>query len=331
MEDRPRRIRETRGEHRQGRRFSNPYRKGLRRALYHLLLWQLGYYDNEAPLPPVPPDFAYPNELNHFDPTEPQITWINHSTFLIEVEGKVFLTDPVWSERVSPLKFIGPRRMHAPPFGLDQLPKVDYVLISHNHYDHLDRHTVKFLAQQFPDIQWYAPLGVGDLLHKMGANRVIELDWWEAHTTPHAMQVHAVPAQHYSGRGLLDHNASLWAGWVITTPSNRHFYFVGDTGYNPYHFKEIGEEFRQIDLSLIPIGVYRPTAFMNTVHINPEQAVAIHLDVNSQLSVGTHWNTFRLSSEPRHQPPYDLYLSMRANNLPLDTFRVLNPGQSINW
>ncbi len=333
MEGKPKRGKKSHGEHRQGSRFSNPFRKGVRRTLYHLLLWQLGYYDKEAPLPVVPDGFAYPNDLASFDPSKPQTTWINHSTFLIEMEGKVFLTDPVFSERASPVNFAGPKRFHPPAILLDALPTVDYVLISHNHYDHLDKETVKRLASRFPNIQWYVPLGVGDLIHKMGAARVIELDWWEAHTTPgpNPLEIHAVPAQHYSGRGLLDHNSSLWAGWVIKSAPNRHFYFAGDTGYNDVQFKEIGEEFGQIDLSLIPIGVYRPTEFMSTVHINPEQAVNIHLDVNSQLSVGTHWGTFRLSSEPRIQPPYDLYLSMQAKNLPLDTFRVLDPGQSINW
>lgn len=333
MEDRPRRTKESRGEHRQGSRFSNPFRKGVRRTLYHVLLWQLGYYDDEPALPDVPDGFVYPNGFGASDPSQPQVTWINHSTFLIEVEGKTFLTDPVWSERASPFKSIGPKRMHPPPFDLEQLTPIDYVLISHNHYDHLDEETVKRLSHLFPDIQWYVPLGVGDLVHKMGARRVIELDWWEAHTTPgpSPVEIHAVPAQHYSGRGILDHNSSLWGGWVVKTAPDRHFYFAGDTGYNAVQFKEIGEAFGQIDLSLIPIGVYRPTAFMNPVHTNPKEAVEIHLDVNSQLSIGSHWGTFRLSSEPVRQPPYDLFLCMQALNLPHHTFRVLEPGQSINW
>jgi N-acyl-phosphatidylethanolamine-hydrolysing phospholipase D len=337
MEDKPKRIRETHGEHRQGRRFSNPYRKGIRRKLHHLFLWQLGYYNDDVPLVEAPSDFVYPIGEDDYDPTLPEVTWINHSTFIVEIDGLVFLTDPIWNERASPLKFLGPKRQHPPSVPLDQLPRIDYVLISHNHYDHLDLYTVKRLISRFPDICWYVPLGIGKWLHKAGAKHVVELDWWEMHTVPGIpkLEVHAVPAQHYSGRGLFDYNTTLWAGWVIrvTRPdgSQKQFYFVGDTGYNDIQFKEIGHEFHSMDLSLIPIGVYRPAAFMNTVHVNPAEAVEIHLDVHSQLSIGTHWGTFRLSSEPRNRPPYDLYRTMQDKNLSLDTFRVLTPGHPINW
>ncbi len=321
-------------EHRKGSRFRNPHLGNLRRGLHHLFLWWIGYYDDKEPIEEAPSDFSYP-KADAFSPDEPTVTFVNHSTFLIQIDGLNILTDPVWGERASPFQFIGPTRQHAPPFAIEELTHVDYVLISHNHYDHLDLPTVLELKRRFPDIMWYVPLGLTEWFHAQGIHNVRELDWWDSHKAEEHLEVHAVPAQHYSGRGLLDGNKSLWAGWVVTINrpdrTKRSFYFVGDTGYNDVQFKQIGETFGCMDLSLIPIGVYRPTEFMKTVHTGPEDAVEIHLDVNSILSIGTHFGTFKLSSEPVDQPPYDLYQTMEEKGLPHHTFRVLKPGDTINW
>ncbi len=328
--------RASKAHHRGDGRFHNPHCTRIYRRLHHLLLWQLGFFNDLFPPEEAPEDFIYPNPPQLLDPSQPTVTWINHSTFLITVGGVTLLTDPIWSKRCSPLTGFGPKRRHHPPVQIEELPGLDYVLISHNHYDHLDKRTVKEIAARFPHVSWCVPLGVAEWFYKQGIGRVIELDWWETFEPlkrgPKGPEVaiHAVPAQHYSGRGPLDHNRSLWAGWMAQV-GDKNFYFVGDTGYNPVHFKEIGEEFGAVDLALIPIGVYTPRRFMAPVHMNPEDAVELHKDVNSKLSVGTHWRTFKLSSEAPFQPPYDLHKAMEKEGLCHSTFRVIHPGQSIHW
>jgi N-acyl-phosphatidylethanolamine-hydrolysing phospholipase D len=179
---------------------------------------------------------------------------------------------------------------------------------------------------------------VGKWLKKVGAKQVIELDWWQSHQMKEegrSLEFHAVPAQHFSGRTPFHYNKSLWCGWVVRVHCRngltKVFYFSGDTGYNEVDFKEIGERFKGVDLSLIPIGVYSPRQFMRPVHAGPREAVLIHQEVQSKLSVGMHWGTFKLSSEPRQQPPYDLYCAMVEHALPIKAFRALQPGETINW
>jgi N-acyl-phosphatidylethanolamine-hydrolysing phospholipase D len=318
---------------RKGNRFLNPHTPKVKRGLWHVLLWQLGYYDEVAPVLPVPEDFAYPNAQLPVDFSAPTVTWINHTTFLVRLNGVSLLTDPLWSDRCSPLGFIGPKRLFEPPIPLDTLPQIDYVLISHDHYDHLDRKTVIRLAKQYPELTWLVPLGVSRLLRRWGIRRIVELDWWQTYEAK-GLSFTAVPAQHFSGRTLLDSNQTLWCGWVVRDGrpgQQRCLYFAGDTGYNPIDFKKIGGHLGSFDLSLIPIGAYLPRAFMSPVHASPEDAVAIHVDCRSTLSVASHWGTFRLSSESSYQPPYDLYLTLLEKGLPHETFRVLEPGQSVNW
>lgn len=319
--------------------FNNPHKLHLRRRLGHLLLWAFGCYKDKVPNVFVPEEFKYPDPERELDVSQPMVTWLNHSTSLIQVGGLAFLTDPVWSRRCSPLPFMGPTRLHPPCISLEQLPHIDYVLISHNHYDHLDRGTVRKLLRLQPHITWCVPLGVARWLRKQGARYIVELDWWGSHHSKSGdgpqVEITATPAQHYSGRTPFDYNKTLWCGWGVKVHlgdgSTKVFYFCGDTGYNTVDFKEIGRRFGKIDLSLLPIGAYRPRAFMRTVHTGPREAVWIHREVHSRLSVGIHWGTFRLSLEPSHQPPYDLYCAMIEHALPPETFRVLQPGQTINW
>ncbi len=315
-------------------RFVNPHQKRIYRSAGHFLLWQVGYYREKISLPCIPQSFTYPNPIDSVDQSLPQVTWVNHSTFWIKANQKSILIDPIWNSRCSPIKFLGPKRKHSPSLLLEELGAIDYVIISHNHYDHLDKKTVYHLHQLYPDITWIVPLGVKKwfLRHLVRVKKelVVELNWWER-VTFDTVNVTAVPAQHFSGRGFFDRNRSLWMGFVVSFGSEKRFYFAGDTGYNPVDFKEIGKRLGPFDLSLIPIGVYSPRRFMKPVHVNPCEALLIHKDIGSKLSIASHWGTFRLSNEELHQPPYDLYCALRKTNLEPKEFRVLTPGQSLNW
>jgi N-acyl-phosphatidylethanolamine-hydrolysing phospholipase D len=308
-------------------RYVNPHIGNIRRKPKDFLMWSMGFF-RDFPFEKVPEGFSYPMPDQEFDPKRPWAMWIGHTTYLISVAGKHILTDPVWGKRCSPVPFFGPKRRHAPPMPIAQLPKIDYVLISHDHYDHLDKYTVERLNERFPEILWVVPLGVKAWFEKMGVKRVVELSWWEDQDIDSAFKVTAVPAQHFSGRKTKDLNKTLWAGYVLEDLlTQKTLYFVGDTGYNAHDFKKIGEKFPKIDLSLIPIGAYSPRIFMAPVHIEPKDAVLIHQEV----SLSTHWKTFRLSEEPAHQPPFDLFLVMKKQSLDPLSFLAPDPGHKINW
>lgn len=313
------------------KKFKNLHHNGTRRSLGHFLLWRLGYYrDNKVP-EAVPDDFSYPNTFEQIDPNKPTVTWVNHATFIVNMGGYTILTDPMWSDRCSPLSFCGPKRRHQPSPCLEAIPKIDYVIISHNHYDHLDKKTVQKIQHLHPKVVWIVPWTLKKTMESFikGAN-ICELKWWQSISFGD-LSFTAVPAQHFSGRGLFDKNASLWMGCVVELGHDKRFYFVGDTGYNPFDFKEIKRRFQHMDLSLIPIGTYHPIKFMKSVHVGPEEAVFIHKEVSSHLSVGGHWKTFHLSEEPMDRPPFDLYHALLHEKIPIESFRVLEPGQAINW
>jgi len=241
----------------------------------------------------------------------PRLTWIGHSTFLIQYLGLNILTDPVFSDRVSPVNFAGPRRLVPLPVTIAELPPIDLVVISHNHYDHLDLASVRALGN---GPRYLVPLGLQSLLMAGGIDRdrVRELDWWESHRAGN-LTVTATPAQHWSGRGLRDRNRTLWCGWHLAI-GEFSAWFAGDTGYNEIQFREIGEHFGGMDLALIPIGAYEPRWFMRRQHINPEEAVRIHREVRSQLSVGMHWATFQLSAEDVDAPRAQLTHALRRQD-----------------
>ncbi len=322
------------------KKYANPYIGNIRRSFWHFARWQWGNYNDLLPPMPPPEGFSYPIPKNKIDYKEPKALWVNHSTFLIEIDGVRILTDPIWAKRCSPVWFIGPKRRHKPAIDLDDLKEIDAVLISHNHYDHLDAFTVKELHKKFPKIKWFIPVGLQEWFKKRGIERVKELRWWEE-TFFHIpsknakIWISSVPSQHHSGRGLFDANKSLWMGFVVKAlrekKESKTFYFVGDTAYNQFDFKKIGELFPKIDLCLCPIGTYKPGRFMRTVHASPEDAVKIHQEVKASLSIGMHWKTFKLSDEGLKRPPYDLYLAMKKYNLNLEKFLPLEPGFEINW
>lgn len=310
-------------------RFINPHLEDLKRGLIDFVRWQSGYYDElELCLPP-PVDFVYPAEAAVFDPKLPSAVWLGHSTYLVQIEGIAFLTDPLFSDYCSPLPVSLLKRRHPPALALEELPEIGFVLLSHNHYDHLDAKSILALHRQFPDLVFIVPRGVKRWFKRRGIENVHELDWGGSYKDKE-LSITATPAQHFSGRTLWDKNRTLWCGYVVEY-KGKTFYFAGDTGYNPVQFKEIGKRWEKIDLSLIPIGTYVPKKFMQPVHISPKEAVEIHCDVGSRLSLGMHWKTFRLSDEPIDRPPYDLYLAMRERNLSFSTFLPLEPGEYTNW
>lgn len=326
------------GFHKKGRRFVNPHIDSTKRSLIDIALWQLGFYNEDKSIKERPETFKYPNSKKKLKESAPKVTWINHCTFLVNVGGLHLLTDPIWGDRCSPLSFLGPKRRHSAPLSLENLPEIDIVLLSHDHYDHLCKQTVLKLQELNPGITWVVPIGVKKRLQKLGMRHIIEMEWWqESHIGIKGQEViiTAVPSQHFSGRGVFDKNTTLWAGYVVDflreESQEKRLYFVGDTGYNRKDFKKIGKEFGEMDLSLIPIGTYVPGEFMGPVHICPTKAAKIHREVGSLLSVGMHWKTFRLSSEGLDQPPYDLYRALEKEGIDPKHFRVLEPGQTINW
>lgn len=315
------------------KKFHNTYVNSTLRSLLHFFLWFIGYYREERSVPTMPKGFLYPNYDSN-NKTSASVTWVNHATFLIKTSGLTFLTDPIFAKRCSPVFFCGPKRNHSPLPDLSYLPKIDFLLISHNHYDHLDLRAIKHIINRNPEVKLVVPenLKVWFLRKKVGSTKsIIELSWYERQEFQDKnLRITSVPAQHFSGRGLFDKNATHWMGIVVEI-NDKRFYFVGDTGYNDREFREIKEKFGGMDLSLIPIGAYYPRKFMQSVHINPDEAVQIHLDVASQLSVAGHWATFRLAEEELHRPPYDLFLALNKKNIPVEKFRVLQPGQKIYW
>lgn len=262
--------------------------------------------------------------------SEPTLTWIGHDSFLLQLDGRNILTDPHFSRRASPVQFAGPERWVAPGLALADLPPIDMVFISHSHYDHLDENSVCEIARRHPHARFFVPLGLKAWFDAHGIDNTVEQDWWEQRHHD-GFTLHAVPVQHFSGRTLLDRNRTLWCGWVIES-STRRVFFAGDSGYSA-DFEDIGARFPSMDLSLIPIGAYEPRWFMQAMHVNPEDAVKIHQDVRSQLSVAMHWGTFRLTLEPMDEPPRRLQAALTAAGIPPDQFIVMHHGETrqLSW
>lgn len=256
---------------------------------------------------------------------EPQVTWLGHATVLVQYQGMNILTDPMFSDRASPVHFAGPRRVTPPALKIDQLPPIDLVVISHNHYDHLDAGSVRQLGS---NPRWLVPIGLRQWLmnNTIPGDRIVEFDWWDTHRFDN-ISVTATPAQHWSARSLWDRNETLWASWLVEV-EDFSFWYSGDTGYNPIQFREIGERFREIDLGLISIGAYAPRWFMKDVHINPEEALQIHLDIRARRSLGIQWGTFPMTAEPIDEPPRRLHEALRAKGLSPDAFATMKIGET---
>lgn len=254
-------------------------------------------------------------------------TWLGHATVMVRTNGFTLLTDPHFSVRAFPVQWMGPARKVQSPTRVEHLPKIDAVVISHSHYDHLDYNTVMNLSKEQPDILFLVPLGLEKLLKGWGVKRVKELDWWETHTIA-GNQITFVPAYHWSARTLTDRNKSLWGGWTLKSP-DLNFYFSGDTGYSK-DFDEIGKRLGPFDFSAIAVGAYEPRWFMKAQHVNPDEAVQIHKDVGSKHSMGIHWGTFELTDEPLDQPIGDLQTALGKHSMPKEEFELLAHGQTVN-
>ena len=250
--------------------------------------------------------------------------WVGHATYLINNGDINILTDPIFSKRASPIGFAGPKRMIPPAMQLNDLPKIDAVVVSHNHYDHFDIWSLKKLYKLNPETIFMIPVGDKKKLIKAGIKNVVEMNWWESLKVSNTT-FHFTPVQHWSKRGLFDRNKSLWGGWFMQTDALA-LYHAGDTGYSN-DFKTTYEALGAPDYSFIPIGAYDPRWFMKDSHVNPEEAVQIALDLKSPYSFGMHWGTFTLTDEPVLEPPVRLERALVDQNLEPDFFRSPKPGE----
>jgi L-ascorbate metabolism protein UlaG (beta-lactamase superfamily) len=310
-------------DHFDGRRFLNPtLPKGFahsRREVLRML---------RAPRSPWPTwveNRGVPRVDEKLGAEEIAITFVNHATFLIQTGGVAILTDPIWSERASPFRRIGPKRVRAPGIPFADLPAIDIVLISHNHYDHLDIATLARLRRRFaPTV--LAAAGDGRHIAPLGFTRVHELDWWEQVRFGDTLAVTFVPAQHFSARGLFDRQKSLWGGYMIES-RGRRIYFGGDSGYST-HFADIGSRLGSPDIAMLGIGAYEPRWFMRPVHMNPAEAVRAHRDLGSRHSIGMHFGTFQLTTEAIGQPQTDLEHALAASGTAEGEFITLHEGET---
>jgi N-acyl-phosphatidylethanolamine-hydrolysing phospholipase D len=259
-------------------------------------------------------------------------TWIGHSTVLLQLGGINVLTDPVFSQRASPVQWMGPRRVMDPGLPIDALPPIDLVLLSHNHYDHLDRPAVKQISRAHPQATWIVPLGLGAYIRGWGPRDIVELDWWQQ-TEAKDVRVTATPARHFSGRGLRDRNRSFWCGFALEKEGKTAF-FAGDTAYHP-EFGTISSRCGPFDLVMIPIGAYDPRWFMRIIHADPEEAVRIYEDLvaphrekSLPVMLAIHWGSFRLTDEPMDQPPQRAAARWRAVGLNEDRLWIARFGET---
>jgi L-ascorbate metabolism protein UlaG (beta-lactamase superfamily) len=253
------------------------------------------------------------------------VTFIGHSTFLIQTAAANILTDPMYSRRAGPLNVLGPRRVRQPAVRFGDLPPISTVLLSHNHYDHCDLRTLRMLAERFDPVV-VTPLGNGDLVRSAGIRRVEELDWWQEAKTS-TLPIALTPAQHFSARTPLDRNRALWGGFLLA-PAGARIFFAGDTAYAPF-FRDVRQRLGPIDLALLPIGAYEPRWFMQPIHMNPAEAVQAHLDLEASESVGMHFGTFPMTTEGIEEPLRALEDARRAGNIPASRFRTLGFGESM--
>ena len=259
--------------------------------------------------------------------SNPTVTWVGHSTLLVQLDGVNFLTDPTWANRTGPFGgLVGVGRYTPPGIPFSDLPRIDFVLISHDHYDHLDEATVRRLARTF-NPRFVVPLGLKAWLEDRGITNVVELNWGESVTVA-GLTVVCTPAQHGSGRTLIDQGRRLWASWAVL--GSKRFYFAGDTGYYR-HFKEAGEALGPFDLAALPIGSYTPRALAHPVHISPEEALQAWVDLRAAKFVGIHWGTFALAREPYDEPPRRIAEEVSRRHLDPDAVWILKPGATTAW
>lgn len=289
------------------------------------VLWDFFFSDEAQREPESYPEIINLTGKEFATPPESglRVTWLGHSTLLIEIDGITLLIDPVWAERASPFTFMGPKRFHAPPLALDKLPKIDAVLISHDHYDHLDHETIEALGDSIP--LYIVPLGIGAHLEYWGvsADHIVERDWWQEFKLGEVILA-ATPARHFSGRSMLDsdQDKTLWSGWAAVGPKHR-VYYSGDTAMFP-EFTEIGDRYGPFDMTMIETGAYNQA--WSDVHLGPEQALDAHKMVRGGLYMPVHWGTFDLALHSWTEPVERILAAAEKNGIAV---AVPRPGQSI--
>jgi N-acyl-phosphatidylethanolamine-hydrolysing phospholipase D len=321
----------TPAHHRPGGGFRNPWPTANGDRQPSVLRWWWERLQSTLPPDPrpgelqrVPSGMAMPRSA----PGELRATWIGHSSFLLQLGGRNLLTDPQLSDRASPFARVGPRRLTAPGLRIEELPPIDAVLLSHDHYDHLDEPTVRALLKRFGDgITWFTPLGLASWLSGRGANRVVELDWWETASLS-GLELRCLPAQHWSSRSAFDRFQRLWSSWGVRAEDGTSVYFGGDSGWFP-GYAEIGERAGPFDLVLMPIGAYEPRWFMKPAHMNPEEAVRAYDEMGAAGVLGAmHWGTFRLTDEDPLEPPRRCRSAWAAARHPSDRLWIPAHGES---
>jgi len=312
-------------DHFDGRRFYDV--PSADKSLSEVLRWQFTrqsegpWHRDLTPLDtPAPPGRVNDGSL--------RVTFVNHATVLLQLAGLNLLTDPIWSERASPFRHAGPRRHRPPGLRFDQLPPIDLVLLSHNHYDHMDAFSLRLLAENH-DPLFVVPLGNCFYLKRFGAHRCKELDWWQPLDHESTASIRAVPVRHWSRRGLLDTNRALWAGYVIEA-GQRRIYFAGDTGMGN-QFSEVRRRLGRPDLAILPIGAYLPRWFMGPQHMDPAEAVEAHRALGATQSMAIHFGTFRLADDGQQQPVQDLQNALDRAGVAPGEFWIPDNGDSRHW
>lgn len=308
-------------DHFNGRTFSNLHHR-TPRGFSDFLRWRFSREQGpwgpavDGPVGERPPERVGRDEV--------RVTFVNHATVLVQAGGLNLLTDPIWSDRCSPLSWAGPRRFRPPGVRFTDLPPIDAVLLSHNHYDHMDIPTLRRL-QTVHHPRIYTALGNSRYLEQQGISGSTDMDWWERRELDGETELFAVPAEHWSGRGTADRAMTLWCGFMLRGPAGSVL-FAGDTGYAP-HFKAIRERYGPSRLALLPIGAFLPRWFMGPVHMSPADAVLAHRDLEAGRSLAIHHGTFMLADDAQDQPVHDLAAALRDSEYTDEHFWVLEHGE----
>lgn len=311
----------SKSDHYDGTRFFNPTLRNPK-SFWDFLKWK--FTSTPTPWPESRPLEKTPDLTKISDVNQIKITFINHSSFLIQTKDKNILTDPIWSERASPVSFAGPKRAMPVGIDFDKLPKIDVIIVSHNHYDHFDVATLKMISDRDRP-QIFVPLGDRKYLEDNDVKNVTELDWNDNVSLDSEHQLTFLKCRHWSARGLTDRFKTLWGAYHLQL-KNKSLYFAGDTGYAE-HFKEAGAKFPNIDIALIPVGSYEPRWFMKNFHLNPEDAIQAAIDLKAKINIGMHLETFQLTDEGIDEPRIELNRLIK-DKYPQVPFIVLKNGET---